>query len=388
MHSELPPLYICSLSTTQSHFTRFSWATETSSGRLTCLQPLDDGVGVLSGVGLATKVTSDGLTLSKDAEDGVLDLAGVLGETHVLKHHDGRKQESSGVGEVLAGNIGGRTVDSLEDGALVTNVAGRGQTKTTNETSTHIRQNVTVEVGHDEDLVVVWVRVGNHLQAGVVEQLGVKLDVRIVLGDVTGSVEEKAVRHLHNGGLVDDADLALANAVGILECKTENSLRSLPGDQLDALHDTIDDNMLNSTVFALGVLTDQDGVHVVVRSLVAGDRLAGTQVGEEVEGSAQSQVQRNVTLANRSGQGTLEGNVVTLNAVNRGVGDDGLAVLELWRHIDGFPLDRHLRSLATVEDIVGDDAHISSRVDVLDSLGDLRSDTITLNQRHSVFALV
>lgn len=83
----------------------------------------------------------------------------------MLQHHDTAKKHSSGVGEALAGDIGGGAVDGLEDGALVTNVTGGGETETTDQTGAHIGQNVTVQVGHNEDLVVVRGRVGDDTQA-------------------------------------------------------------------------------------------------------------------------------------------------------------------------------------------------------------------------------
>ena len=219
-------------------------------------------------------------------------------ETHVLQHHNGRQEQSSGVSKTLASNVRGGTVDSLEDGALVTDVTGGGQTKTTDQTGAHVGQNITVQVGHDKDLVVVGSGVGDDLQARVVQQLGVELDIGEVLGDVAGSVQEQTVGHLHDGGLVHDADLLLVDGLGVLEGEAENALRGLLGDKLDALNNAIDNDMLNTRVFTLGVLTDKDSVDTVVGSLVAGDGAAGTDVGEQVESTTESQVQGDVTLTN------------------------------------------------------------------------------------------
>ena len=221
-------------------------------------------------------------------------------QTHVLKHHDTAQKQSSGVGKTLASNVGGGTVDSLEDGALVTDVTGGGQTETSDETGAHVGQNVTVQVGHDKDLVVVGGRVGNDLQARVVQQLSVEFNIGEFLGDVAGKVEEETVGHLHDGGLVDHTDLLLVDRAGVLEGETKNPLRSLPCDKLDALHHTIDNNVLNTRIFTLGVLTDQDRVDVVVGGLVAGNRAAGTHVGEEVECPTESKVEGDVTLSDRS----------------------------------------------------------------------------------------
>lgn len=247
-----------------------------------------------------TQVGEFYLALSEGSEDRILDATSVLGETHVLQHHDGAEKQSSGVGKTLASNVGGGTVDSLEDRALVTNVTGGGQTETTDQTGAHVGKNVTVQVGHDEDLVVVRSRIGRDLQARVVQQLSIEFDVGEVLGDFTGSVQEKTVGHLHDGSLVHDTDLLLVDRTSVLEGEAQDALRSLPGDKLDALDDTIDNNVLNARVFTLGVLTDQHGINVVVGGLVASDRAAGTQVGEKVEGTTKGKVQRNVALSNGS----------------------------------------------------------------------------------------
>jgi hypothetical protein len=248
------------------------------------------------GLGLATKVTGKGLALSQGVENGLLDATSVVVKTHVLQHHDGGQKQSGGVSETLAGNVGGGTVDGLEDGALITDVTGGGETETTDQTGAHVGENVTVQVGHDKDLVVVGSGVGHDLQARVVQQLSVELDLGEVLGDVTGSVEEQTIRHLHDGGLVHNADLLLVDGLGVLEGETQNALGGLLGNELDALNNTVNDNVLNTGVFTLGVLTNQDSVDTIVRGLVPGNGAAGTDVGEQVEGTAQSQVEGDVTL--------------------------------------------------------------------------------------------
>jgi len=239
------------------------------------------------------------LALSNGLENGVLNPVRILVQSHMLQHHHGAEQQSSGVSKALARNIGSRTVHSLEDGALVTDISGRSKTETTDQTSAHIGQDISVKVGHDEDLVVVGERIRDHLQASVVQQLRIELDIGVVLGDLTGCAQEKTVGHLHDGGLVHGADLLAANGLCVLECEAEDALGSLAGDELDALDDTINNDVLNTRVFTLGVLTDQNSVDVVVGGLEASNGPARPDVGEEVEGSAQSQVQRDVALSNR-----------------------------------------------------------------------------------------
>lgn len=131
----------------------------------------------------------------------------MLVQAHVSQHHDGAEKESSWVGKSLASDIWCGTVDSLEDRALVTNVTRRSETKTANKTSTHIGENVTVKVGHNQDLIVVWRWVGNDLQAGIVEELGIEFDLGEVLGYSQSSVQEETITHLHDGSLMNGPDL-------------------------------------------------------------------------------------------------------------------------------------------------------------------------------------
>lgn len=229
----------------------------------------------------------------------------MLVETHVLQHHNTGQEQSSGVCEALASNIGSRAVNGLEDGAFITNVTGRSEAETTDQAGAHVGQNVTVQVGHDKDLVVVRSGIGNDLQARVVQQLSIKLDIGELLGNFAGSVEEQTIGHLHDGGLVHNTDLLLVDRTSVLEGETENPLRSFSGDELDALDNTIDNNVLNARVFTLGVLTNQNSIDVVVRSFVTGDRAAGTQVRKQVESTTESKVKGNMTLANRSLQDSI-----------------------------------------------------------------------------------
>lgn len=360
------------------------------------------------------------LSFGKGVEGGLLDAGSVLGETHVLQHHDTAQKKSSGVGKTLASNVGGGTVDSLEDRALVTDVTGGCQTETTDQTGAHVRQDVTVQVGHNQNLVVVGNRVGDDLQARVVQQLSVEFDIGELLGDIAGKVQEKTVGHLHDGSLVHHADLLLVDGTSVLEGEAQHALGGLLGDKLDALHNAIDDDVLDTRVFTLGVLTDQDGVDVVVRGLVASDGSAGTNVGEQVEGTAESKVQRNVSLADgglyerkreriqqrrsplgKTGEayskGTLERNEVLLHALDGIVGDGGLAILQDGSHINGLPLDGGLYGfLAFRVHIVtsfvrrgrdGVEAYVCGSEDVLDGLRDLGANAVTLNQSHGVFSL-
>ena len=95
---------------------------------------------------------------------------------------------------------------------------------------------------------------------------------------------------------MDDADLLEADGLGMLESKAQNALTGLAGDELDALDDTINDDVLNARVLSLSVLTDEDGVDTFVWGLEASDGAARSEVGEQVEGTTKSQVERDMSL--------------------------------------------------------------------------------------------
>lgn len=96
---------------------------------------------------------------------------------------------------------------------------------------------------------------------------------------------------------MNSADLLPSNHLGVLKSESQNPLGSLPSDQLDGLNHTVDNDVLDTRVLSLGVLTDENCVDIIIRSLVTGDRAAGTDVGEKVEGTTKSQVERDVTLS-------------------------------------------------------------------------------------------
>lgn len=97
--------------------------------------------------------------------------------------------------------------------------------------------------------------------------------------------------------------------------------------------------MLDTRVLSLGVLTDENGVDVVVSSLVTVDGNTWANVCEKGKGTTKSQVERDVTLADRGSEGTLESDRVLLDAVHSLVGDDSLAVLEDGCDVDLLPLN-------------------------------------------------
>ena len=113
--------------------------------------------------------------------------------------------------------------------------------------------------------------------------------------------------------------------------------------------------MLNARVFSLGVLSDENGIDVVVWGFKSRNRAAGTHIGEEVECAAEGEVQGDVALANGClntfsnlfpitdrcpySKWSLEGNLVPLNALNSLVRNNSLAILQSRSNINWLPFN-------------------------------------------------
>lgn len=101
---------------------------------------------------------------------------------------------------------------SCERYTYTSNVARRRQAKTTNQTGTHVGQDVTVKVGHDHHAIRVRPRVLDnlahinqrrlpprderaYLQACTIEKVLIVTNVRELLGYLTTSRQEHAIGH-------------------------------------------------------------------------------------------------------------------------------------------------------------------------------------------------
>lgn len=109
-------------------------------------------------------------------------------------------------------NIRSGTVDGFEDGGITTNVTRGSQTKTTDQTSTHIGQDITIQVGHDHDGIRVDGRISSDLyipfnipckkflidlstyvKTSTIQEDIVKLNVGEVLGDLLTDIQEETI---------------------------------------------------------------------------------------------------------------------------------------------------------------------------------------------------
>lgn len=203
-------------------------------------------------------------------------------KTKVTKHHAAGKEESSGVGLVLALDVKTDvTAAGLEDGDLTAHVATGDDTGATDKTGTDVGENATVKVRHDHDVELL--RTADTLHGGVVDNHVVGLDGGVLLTDLLDGVAEETVGKLHDVGLVDAGDLAAVVGKSEGESELGDTLRLCAGDDLEGLNDAGNGLVLETRVLALGVLTDDAQVDVLVAGVVAGDVLDQDNGGVDVE---------------------------------------------------------------------------------------------------------
>lgn len=87
------------------------------------------------------------------------------------------------------------------------------------------------------------------------------------------------------------ANLRSSDVLSILKGKTKDTFTGVLGDKLDTLNNTIDNNMLDTGVFALSVFANKNSVNVIVGRFVSSDGPAWSDVGKEVECSTESKVE-------------------------------------------------------------------------------------------------
>jgi len=110
---------------------------------------VDDSFNEIVHISLSTNISSSVLAFLENFEKSLFNVFFMSSQSNSVQHliyhinkkllhnpnyHQTREQESSGVSQALASNIGSRTVDGFVDSDVFTDVTGRSQTETTNKT--------------------------------------------------------------------------------------------------------------------------------------------------------------------------------------------------------------------------------------------------------------
>lgn len=232
----------------------------------------------------------------------------------------------------------------LTDGKVLADVGRGDETERANKRSSAVRKNVAVQVGGDNDVVVLGL--AEELVHHRVDNLLLDVD-ELVLGlgeGATGRLAEEAVGLREDVGLVSHCDErarvdrrrtgvthALA-AEGNVAGHGGDVVRGSLGDALDGLCDLAavggGIRLLLLDVQVLGVLADNDEVD---GPLCAGDRLDRAHVGVQLQALAERDNGRRVALCGYRGRrdGTEEGAIaVRLEGRDRVLGQRNALLLE------------------------------------------------------------
>lgn len=347
---------------------------------MTRLQLVEDILQNLLGRSLATHVGAQKLALLKVSVDGGVNLGSSGRLLQELEHESGTADGGNGVGNALALDVRGATVARLTNGEALADVGAGDETKTADESSGTIRQDITVQVGGDNDVVILGLAeelvnhgVDNLLLDGNRSKLGVGEGL---LGDFA----EEAVSLGEDIGLVGDGDEGLAVDAG--DARVANLLAAdgnlashggdaeggLFGDALDGLGDAAVGGvvrLLLLDVEVFGVLADNDHVNGLG---VGEDRLDGANVGVEVEALAQGDNGRRVALYGvRGGADGAKERALALVAqrVDGRVGQGGarlLKRLETGLEVDKVKLELERRRDGLEDPLAGGDDFLADAI--------------------------
>ena len=198
---------------------------------------------------------------------------------------------------MLAGNVGGAAVDGFEHGEVVADVHGRQEAEAADEAAGQVRYDVAVQVGHDHDVEVF--RVHDELHARVVDDLVVAFDLRVFLGDFPENIEEHAVAHLEDIGLMDAGDFFAAVGDGVVEGGADDAFAGLARNELDGLDRVVVHLVFDADVQVFRVFAEGDNVDVREGRRHGGIRFGRTDVGVQIVFVAQRDVKGAEALADR-----------------------------------------------------------------------------------------
>lgn len=287
----------------------------------------------------------------------------MLVQSEVTQQHGTRENHCTGVGLVLALDIKTDvTAAGLKDSNITAHVAARHQTRAADERSTDVGENATVEVRHDHHVKLLRARDGLH--GGVVHNHIIHLQGGVVLSGLVESAAEKTVGKFHDVGLVDASNLLPVVGECEAESKLGNALGLGAGDDFERLDHALDRLVLQARILALGVLTDDAKINILVTSLVAGDVLDQGDGGVDVQFLAKGDVEGLVARPlDRGEKDTLQPQLVALE------GREGF--LEQFLRMLVSSVDTtHIHLLPLNGDVVGLE-------DSLDRLGDFGTNSIT-----------
>ena len=189
------------------------------------------------------------------------------------------------------------TASRFKDGKIPSKVGTRDKTRSTNESSSNVTDNISVQVAANNHVELLGLC--NHLHGRVVYNHALELDpMRLVLlSNVGAGIKKKSIAqfpahretkesgdqspagriaasqrssNLHDVCLVNASDLFAAILDGEIKSKTGNPLSSLLCDDFQAFHHPRNRRVLQSRVLSLCVFTDNGKINVLLTAVDVG----------------------------------------------------------------------------------------------------------------------
>lgn len=272
------------------------------------LQPLKNVIEDLLRGGLAAQVGRQELAGIEVGINGRVDLGGSGLLTQELQHQRNTAQSGDRVGDALALDIGSTAVAGLTDSEAVTDVGTGDETQATNQGGSTVRQNVTVQVGSNDHIVVLGL--AEELVDHGINNLLLNLDGGELLGSqsLARGLAEEAISLRQDVGLVSDGNhgLGASGGSGSSVADLLTAQRNLTGHSSDAGGGALRDALDSLGNLAVGGIMRALLLHVEVLSVLADDNQVDgsasgrggpdrTHIGVQVELLAESDNRRRVT---------------------------------------------------------------------------------------------
>lgn len=224
---------------------------------------VDDCLCKLGGGACSADVSRPHLLLLQHVVDRRGDLVGEAGEAEVAQHHHRADQDGARVGDVLTRNFEAGVRHALREEGVVGSDAGTGgHADSSRDARGDVGDDAAVEVGGDHDVELRGVF--DELHGAVVHDHLLILEEGELLRCFPRALEEESVYQLHDIGLVDNGHLLPSTQMGELEGILEQSFGVGPGGDLERLHDSGVDLVLDARELSLYVLADDCDVDIVV----------------------------------------------------------------------------------------------------------------------------
>jgi hypothetical protein len=205
--------------------------------------------------------------------NGSVDLGSSVLLAQELKHQSNTAESSNGVGNTLALNVRGTAVAGLTDSEVVTDVGAGDETQATNESSSTVREDVTVQVRGDNDIVVLGL--AEELVDHGVNDLLLHVNGRKLLSGegLASGLTEETVSLGENVGLVGDGNhwLGVGRGSGRSGADILAAEGNLTSDGGDAHGGTLGDALDGLGNLAVGALNGALLLHVQVLGVLADD---------------------------------------------------------------------------------------------------------------------